>query len=331
MATLVLSQAEVRSLLPMEVCVGLMSDALRELSEGHALNPLRTGMRLPDEGRILASMPGYLEARKALGLKVITVFPGNHGTPYDSHQGIVMLFDVEHGRPLAILDGSEVTAIRTAAASGAATDVLAREDAGDLALIGSGVQARTHLEAISSVRPLRRVRVYSPSAANREAFATRESERHRIPVETMRSAGDAVRGADIICTLTSAHQPVLASEWISAGAHINAVGASMPVSREIDSATMARARVFVDRRESALHESGDYLIPLGEGLIGENHLLGEIGEVLAGGLTGRTAEGDVTLFLSLGVAVEDLAAARYVYDRACAEGVGTKVHLGGVR
>jgi ornithine cyclodeaminase len=204
MPALVLSPLEVRRLLPMETCMDLMADALKCLSRGDATNPLRRGMLLPEKKGILGMMPGYLGSPKALGLKVVAVFPGNHGTKYDAHQGVVMLFDPEIGVPLAIVDASEITAIRTAAATGVATGVLARSDAGTLAILGSGVQARTHLEAMLIVRSIERVRVYSPSEANRQAFAERESARYGIKIEPAGSAREAVTDADIICTTTSA-------------------------------------------------------------------------------------------------------------------------------
>ena len=327
--TLVLSQTEVRALLPMERCAELVAAALVELSAGRAVNPLRKGMLLPDTPNLLGMMPGYSRDAKALGLKVVGVFPDNHGTGLDSHQGIVALFDAADGRPTAIFDGSEITAIRTAAASMVATRALAREDAGDLALLGSGTQARTHLEAMRCARELRRVRVFSRSRENREAFARREAERTGLDVSACDSAREAVEGADLICTATSSREPVLLGSWIADGAHINAVGACMPKARELDSAAVRRSRLFTDCRESAENEAGDYLIPLAEGAFAPEHLLGELGAVLAGELSGRTAADEVTCFKSLGVAVEDLVVARFLLERGRELGVGTEVDLGG--
>lgn len=330
MATRILTQAEVRELLPMEACIDLMADALATLGRPGSSNPLRHGIRLPESRRILGMMPGYLAEPEAIGLKVVTVFPDNHGTPYDSHQGVVVLFEAEHGRPLSIQDASEITAIRTAAVSGLATRLLARQDAGDLAILGSGVQATTHLEAMRLVRDLRRVRVFSPTVANREAFAARESARHGLEVEAVASAREAVEGADIVCTTTSSREPVLLGEWLADGAHVNAVGSSIRTARELDSAAVARARVFVDRRESTLNESGDYLTAVEEGAIDDTHLVGELGELLLGRLEGRRTADEVTLFVSLGLAVEDLAAAHFVHARAEERGLGVTVELGGL-
>lgn len=329
--TLILGQDEVRRLLPMGECVDLMARALTALSAGRAVNPLRSVLRVPGDTRMLGLMPGYLAEPEALGLKVIALFPGNHGTRYDSHQGLVVLFDNRHGFPLAIMDASEITAIRTAAASGAATRLLAREDAADLAIIGSGTQARTHLEAMLAVRPLKRVRVFSTSPENRRSFARRESQRHGIEVVATDSAEEAVRGADIVCTTTSSAMPVVHGAWLAPGTHVNAVGACMPRARELDAAAVARSRMFVDRRESTLNESGDYRTALEEGAISAEHIRGEIGEVLLGQVPGRRSPDEITLFKSLGVAVEDLAAARHILERAQELELGTRVDFGGLR
>jgi ornithine cyclodeaminase len=276
-------------------------------------------------------MPGYMVQPHTFGLKVVSVFPGNHGTDYDSHQGVVVLFEVEHGCPVAILDASEITAIRTAAATGVATRLLAREDARDLAILGSGVQAGTHLEAMHVVRTIDRVRVYSPNAVRLERFVTEARERHGIDVTATSSAQAAVDGADIICTTTSAREPVLLGEWIASGSHINAVGSSVRFTRELDTDAVVRSRLFVDRLESTLNEAGDFLFPKQEGAIDDDHIVGEIGDILLGKLPGRESPDEITLFKSLGLAVEDLAAADYVYKRAQAEGVGTTVDLGGLK
>ncbi len=328
MSTVILTQSEVRRLLPMDVCIELMAEALATLGRGDAINPLRSAMRVPDMG-LLGMMPGYLGSPAALGLKVVAVFPRNHGTEFDSHQGLVTLFETEHGLPVAIMNASEITAIRTAAASGVATRLLAREDAHDLAIIGSGVQARTHLEAMLEVREVRRVRVFSRNEERRTAFAERESARRGVPVEAVASAREAVEGADLICTTTSAREPVLFGDWIAPGAHINAVGSSVRTTRELDTAAVVRSRLFVDSRESTVNEAGDFLFPREEGAIGDAHILGEIGELLLGQVAGRASDDEITLFKSLGLAVEDLASAHYVLERARAEGVGARVELGG--
>ena len=331
MRCLVVSQREVPALLPMAECIEAMAGALKTLAEGDARLPLRPVVTLPDGRGAFAVMPAYLGAPPAIGLKAITVFPGNHGTPLDSHQGAVLLFDAERGSLLALIDASSVTAIRTAAVSAVATRLLARKDAGDLALLGTGVQALSHLEALAHVRPLRRVRAYSRDASNVRGFVARAQERLGIRVEAAAATREAVEGADIVCTTTASRTPVLEGAWLSRGTHVNAVGASLKDARELDTAAVAGARLFVDRRESALAEAGDFLIPKAEGVIGDEHIRGEIGELLLGKRPGRQSRDEITLFKSLGLAVEDVAAARVVFANATRSGAGTWVELGGER
>lgn len=329
MKVLFVNESGVKELLPMGPCVGLMRDALATFARGDAVLPLRSLVRLPDGSGILGLMPGYLGQPRSFGLKVVSVMPGNHGTPYDSHQGVVMLFGLVHGEPLAILDAAAITAIRTAAASAAATDVLAREDAGDLALIGSGAQGRTHLAAMRVVRELRRVRVWSRTLANAERFARDESASLGFAIEVSASAEDAVRGADLVCTTTSAKEPVLRGAWLASGTHVNAVGACFAATRELDTETVRRARFYTDCRESCLNESGDFLIARKEGAITDAHLLGEIGEVFLGEVAGRVSRDDITIYESLGIALEDLAAAHDIHRRALESGTGTWLDWGG--
>jgi ornithine cyclodeaminase len=293
--------------------------------------PLRTLVWLPDGSGALAAMPSVLPSERALAIKVITVFPGNLGTELDSHQGAVLLFEGEHGRLLAIMDATEITSIRTAAVSGVATRWLARADAGDLAVIGSGTQARTHLEAMVAVRPVHRVRVWSRTRTRAEAFAQRESAVHGVAVEVAETPRDAVEGANLVCTTTASAQPVLRGAWLAPGAHVNAIGAVGPANRELDTAAVARSRLYVDRRESALNEAGEFVQAKAEGAIGDGHIVAEIGEVVAGLASGRTDDEEVTVFRGVGLAIEDLAAARLVYARAVDQGAGVRVELGGGR
>ncbi|MEO5616708.1 MAG: ornithine cyclodeaminase family protein [Candidatus Eisenbacteria bacterium] len=336
MKVLFLNEHAVHELLDMRACIQLMHDALSTMARGDAVLPLRSMVRLPDGSGILGLMPGYLGEPRSFGLKVVTVMPGNHGTEYDSHQGVVMLFGIEHGEPLAILDASAITAIRTAAASAAATDVLAQADAGDLALIGSGTQARSHLHAMRAVRPLRRVRVWSRTYANAEQFAREQgavlaerSDSAAPVIEVCSTVEDAVDGADLICTTTSAKEPVLLGRWLASGTHVNAVGACFAASRELDTEAVARSRFFTDCRESCLAEAGDFRLPRLEGAIPEAHLLGELGDVFLGRLAGRTGPEDITVYESLGIALEDLAAAHFLLRRARESGAGTWLEWGG--
>jgi ornithine cyclodeaminase len=249
------------------------------------------------------------------------------GTEYESHQGAVLLFDTEHGQLLALVDASEITAVRTAAVSAVATRILAREDASDLALLGSGTQACSHLEAMRLVRDIRRVRVWSLPLEHAQEFTARESERLGTPIEFMETAQEAVDGADIICTVTSAKEPVLSGEWISPGAHINAVGSSNPFARELDTDAIVKSHMFVDRRESVLKEAGDFLFPTKEGAVTEDHIRGEIGDILLGKVKGRLTDEEITLFEALGLSVEDVASAHHVYKKAVEANVGTLVDL----
>jgi ornithine cyclodeaminase len=331
MSTLIISQDLVPELLPMGECVDAMAEALGALARGDAVLPLRTMVWMPDRSGLLGTMPGYLGSPKSLGIKIIAYLPGNHGTDRDSHQGAVLLFDTENGELLAMIDASSITAIRTAAASGLATRLLAREDAGDLAILGTGVQASAHLDAMRAVRTLRRVRVCSRSIEQAKTFARHHQKTLGIPIEAVASAKEAVAGADLICTATASPDPVLLGDWIAEGAHVNAVGACFPKARELDTAAVVRSRLFVDRRESALAEAGDFLIPKSEGAIGDDHILGEIGEIVIGRLPGRRSRGEITLFKSLGIAVEDLAAAHRIHERALKLGKGISVEFGGRR
>ena len=318
---LYLNRHDVEALLPMDECIEVVDAALRALARGEAIQPLRSACWMLERNGLLAVMPGML-GKTIAGVKVLTVVPENHLHGEESHQGMVILFEQERGRPLALLDASSVTAIRTAAASAVATRALARAEAGDLAILGSGTQARTHLDAMRAVRTLRRVRVWSRRPESARRFAGREGERTGLAVETMPSAREAVDGADLICTATAAREPVLLGEWIAPGAHVNAAGACTPNARELDAAAVARSRLFTDRRESLLAESGDFLLARGEGAVADDHILGEIGEVLEGKVPGRRAESEITLFKSLGIAVEDLAAGWHVYRKALAAGRG---------
>jgi ornithine cyclodeaminase len=331
MEILIVNQTDVPALLPMGECVDVMAEALAGLARGEVLMPLRSVMWLPERVGALGMMPAYAGDRNVMGLKVISVFPGNHGTEFDSHQGAIMLFETQNGRPLAIVDATSVTAIRTAAVSGVATRLLAREDAGDLAILGSGTQARAHLDAMRLVRSIRHVRVWSRNPEHAAAFARREGERYGMTIETSATAQRAVDRADLICTTTSSAEPVLKGEWIAPGAHINAVGSSVPFARELDTTAVVRSRLFVDRRESTTNEAGDFLFPKKEGAIGDDHIRGEIGQVLIGRVPGRRSADEITLFKSLGLAIEDVASAHHIYTKALESGRGLRIALGGGR
>ena len=321
MGFVVLTHAQVEALLPMNECIDVMSDALAALARGDVHNPLRFVTRSPDGGSFMGLMPAHRAgAEPAWALKAICVFPQNPRRGLDAHQGAVVLFDGQTGEIRAVMNASAVTAIRTAAVSAVATRQLAREDARELAILGAGAQARWHVEAMRAVRRFDGVRISSRTLEHAEELA------RRTGAEAVATAEDAVRGADVVVTATSSPSPVLQRDWLKPGAHVNAVGASIPTARELDTRTIADAALFVDRRESATNEAGDYLIPLAEGAIaGPEHIRAEIGELLLGVGEGRRSEEELTVFKSLGLAVEDLAAAERVLLRAEETGAGTRV------
>jgi ornithine cyclodeaminase len=322
----VLRAADVRALLPMGECIEVMRRTMIALSEGRAVVPLRSIMMLPGARGMLGNMPGYLAEPECFGVKLVSLRARNE-PPHSSHLGLVLLFESEHGCPVAILDAGEITAIRTAAASGLATRLLARPDAGDLAILGAGEQARSHLEAMLAVRALHRIRVWARDPRKAEIFVETEGRRHGVAIEAIADVAAAVQGADIICTLTRADEPILLGDWISSGAHLNVVGSSVARAAEIDTAAVARSRFFVDCRNSTINEGGEYLRALRVGAITAAHIAAEIGEVANGTHPGRASADEVTLYKSLGVAPQDLASAHYVLDKARAASIGQKIEL----
>lgn len=311
MKVLVVSEHEVEQLLPMARCIEVMADALAALSRGEVHNPLRQAIRAPGAPGLLGLMPAWRGGETPFyALKEVCVFPENPKRGLDTHVGAVILHSGETGLPLAFVNASAITSIRTAAVSAVASRLLAREDAGVLAILGGGVQAKSHLAAIPLVRNIKEVRTYSRSSGS------------------VSSAEEAVRGADIIVTATSSREPVLKRDWVKPGAHINAVGSSVASARELESDLVAAASLFVDRRESTVSESGDYLFALRERAIpGPEHIRGELGELLTATARGRTSDDEITLFKSLGLAIEDLAAAAFVYEAAREQGGGTWVEF----
>jgi ornithine cyclodeaminase len=288
-------------------------------------------MRMPDGSGFLGLMPGHIapdEGRDgALGMKAVSVFPGNARRGIDTHQGAVLLFEADTGRLSALMDGATITAIRTAAVSGVATDLLAKKEAAELAILGAGVQARTHLEAIAAVRPIQRVRVWSRNQEHAKNFVKEVAGRFDASIQAMPTAEEAVQGADVVVTVTASPQSVLQRSWLKVGVHINAIGSSIPTTREIDTATMAAVRLFVDRRESAVNEAGDILIPMREGAFTADHIQAELGDVIIGKDPGRRSATELTLFKSLGLAVEDVASAAFILKRAQQTGVGQTVKM----
>jgi ornithine cyclodeaminase len=317
---LVLATQHVRALLTYRECADVMRGALAELARGRIQQPLRTIVRLRDAAGFMGLMPAY-SPQAGYGLKALCITPGNPAAGKDAHQGGVLLFDAHTGEPLALVNASAVTEIRTAATSAVATDLLARPGAAELAVIGTGVQGRAHARALAATRPLAGIRLAARDPARTRAVAAELTRELDLPVSAVEDVETAVAGADIVVTATSASDPVLRREWLAPGAHVNAVGACVPGARELDTATMAEAAVFADSRESVSHEAGDFLLAQGEGVI--NPVRAELGELLAGTAPGRAGEEEITVFESLGLAAEDLAAASYLYEKATRLGAGT--------
>lgn len=300
---------EVRQRLTMPECIELMRTSLRELEAGTYTQPLRSIALLPG-GEKFGFMPAYLG--ECFGAKVLSAFPQNAGTEYPSHIGYVLLFESTHGSFLGMADASVITEIRTGAVSGVATDLLARPDAHRLAIIGAGAQGRSHLAAMAAVRDIRSVAVYDQNAQAARRYCEEMAAQFGIPVTAADSAREAVKGADIVCTVTPSREPYLEADWIAPGTHINAVGAFTPTTREVTSALVAKAKLYADQVEAMRKECGEYLVPLQEGLIGPDHIVGSLGDVLLGRAPGRSSEEEITLFDALGLAVEDVACAKYL-------------------
>jgi ornithine cyclodeaminase len=277
---------------------------------------------MPGDLGMMGNMPGYLGEPECFGVKLVSIIPRNKPPQYSSHLGLVLLFEVEHGQPVALLDAAEITAIRTAAVSGLATRLLARPDASSLTILGAGEQAGSHLAAMLAVRKLRRIRVWARDGEKAAAFAKSEGAKHGVTIEVADTVKNAVAQADIICTVTKAREPILLGEWIEPGTHLNVVGSSVATTAEIDTPAVVNSRYFVDYRASTIAEGGDYLRALRAGAITPEHILAEIGEVASGSKPGRTAPTDVTLYKSLGIAPQDLASAHYVLQKARERRVG---------
>jgi ornithine cyclodeaminase/alanine dehydrogenase-like protein (mu-crystallin family) len=316
---LVLSARDVRELLRYRECADVMRQALTDLARGRIQQPLRTVVKPQGAAGFMGLMPAY--GPGGYGLKAICITPGNPAVGKDAHQGGVLLFAADTGEPLALVNASAVTEIRTAAVSAVATDLLARAGAAEVAIIGTGVQGRAHAHALAATRPLTGIRFAGRDLARSREAAEELAGELGVPVTAFGSAAEAVEGADIVVTATSSAQPVLRREWLAAGAHVNAVGACLPQTREIDTATMAEAALFADRRESVVNEAGDYLLAAQEGA--DNPVRAELGELLTGTASGRANDDEITVFESLGVAAEDLAAAIYLHEKAARLGAGT--------
>jgi ornithine cyclodeaminase len=324
---LVIDAATVRELFPMTAAIHEMREALMRYSARTVIQPLRTVIQAPDGPGLMGAMPAWGGPDRGFGIKTVTINPGNPARGLDTHQGTVTVFDLETGVPSAVLDAAAITEIRTAAVSAVATEALASPDAGDLAVLGSGTQARSHLEAMAALRPLRRARVWSRSRDHAEALAAWAGTRFGPPVEVAASPALALEGADLICTTLACVEPVVTAELLAPGAHLNAVGACVPTSRELDTGAVAAATVFVDSRESAMAEAGDLVMPIRAGELPADHVVAEVGEVLLDRHPGRSSPDEITLFKSLGLAIEDVIAGTWIERQARERGLGTRASL----
>jgi len=324
---LVLTEQDVRHLLSMDDLIETMHTALAEFSSGRVLQPLRTVLEVGAQHAFFGVMPAYLPQPGALGTKLVTVFASNLTIGLPSHLAVIVLLDSTTGELLSVMDGRYITEARTAAVSAVSARLLAREDASVLAILGSGVQARSHLVALTRVRPLKEVRVWSRTEAHRVSFADEMRGETTAAIRVAESPQQAVENADLIVLATAAREPVIVNEWVAPGAHIAAVGACRPDQREMDGALVGRARLFVDSRTGALNEAGDIVLAVREGCFEPSRIAGELGELAAGRVPGRTHPDEVTLFKSLGMAVEDVAAAHLAYVRATERGLGRGVPL----
>lgn len=321
---LILGHGDVARLLTYAACIPLMRDAMIALSRGRTRQLLRGIIDL-DAGRAFGVMPGTMGGEAPFGAKLVSVFPENFAAGKPSHQGVIALFDAATGAPAAIVDAGEVTAIRTAAASASATDALARADASRLAILGYGEQAWRHVEAIAHVRRLSHVTIWGRDPALAAALAMRAGETLGIEAQAAPDVASAVAEADIVCTTTAAHDPILHAGHVRPGTHINAVGSSRAGPAEIGNALVARARFFADYRPGVLEQGAEFLNARAAGMVDDDHVLGEIGEVMDGRLAGRTDPADVTLYKSLGHVVQDLASAAWLCEAAAAASAGARV------
>ena len=299
----------------MEECITVMENIFIQLEENQAFNPLRSAMLIPGENGLLSMMPGYINKQDIMGIKSVSVYPENANIGLESHQGSVTLFNALNGTPLAIMDAGQITAIRTAAVSGLATRILAKKNSKILAILGSGIQARTHIEAMTTILNLEEIRVWSKNKKNAKKLVEEQRKKYAIPFRPFDTVNEAIYNADIICTTTAAVEPILHGKYLMQGVHINAVGSSVRNTRELDGFAIKLSKLYVDKIESTINESGDFLMAKQEGTIDDNHIIGTLGEILTKQKKGRNNTNDITLFKSLGLAVEDIATSFFIYDK----------------
>ena len=327
MSAVVLTREDLEQLLAMGDCIEVIDRAQREFSAAKTVMPVRLTTAVPERGNHLA-MPAVIPGMGAFGIKCITIFPTNPARGEPTLLGVAILNDPDTGRVLAIMDAAYLTAVRTPAASAVATRALANPDASELAIIGAGVQASTHLWGMTEVLPIEKVRVAAATRGEADEYVAMQAPRYaNISIIAVDTPEEAIRGADVVCMVSAATEPVTKLEWLKPGCHVNGVGSHSTSIREVDGETMAAARVVVDSRDANLRECGDCIIPIEEGLYGPEHVSDEIGEVLSGTKVGRSNPDQITVYQSVGLAIQDIAAAKLVYDRAVEKGAGTLVDL----
>jgi ornithine cyclodeaminase/alanine dehydrogenase-like protein (mu-crystallin family) len=322
-----LRRPEVERALPLADCIEAVAEAMMATSAGLADLPLRMHLPVRDTPGKLVVMPGVLAPQRVFGLKIVSKFPRPAGDRHGSHVGMVVIFDADNGLPLALLEGGVLTEIRTAAASALATRTLSRPQSRVLAILGTGAQAKWHARAIPVVRPIDELRIWGRSAPHAAALAAQLRAETQLNVVVAPTARAAVQGADIVCTTTSSATPILAGDWLAPGMHLNLVGSAIPTTAEVDVECVRRARYFVDSRSSAAAEAGELRAATQAGVVGSDHIVAEIGDVVAGRAAGRASDTEITLYKSLGVASQDLAAGLRAYQNAASLELGSDLHL----
>lgn len=325
--TLILTCEEVRSILEMPELIDIVENSLVQSSMGQTIQPVRLRLNVPKYESRLISMPAYLDGSDVMGMKVFSGAVSNPQRGLPGISAIVLLCDPTTGQFLSVMDGSYITEVRTAAASAVATKYLARPEASILGVIGAGLQGRSHLWAISTVRPIRLVKVFDALPERALRYKDDMEKRFGLHVDVCDTAEIAVRNSDVVVTVTTSKTPVVHGAWLKEGAHINAVGAAIPDARELDNDAICRAKVVTDSMEALFAEAGDVLIPIAEGRMSRDQVHGEIGEIAAGQKSGRTNSTEITIYKSLGIAAEDVVTAKLVYDRARERGLGTELEM----
>ena len=323
----IISAEQVHELLTMSVCIDIVRDAMVEVSRRNVNMPLRHGMPIPDDRGMLGMMYGYLAEPECFGVKLLSLYPGNAEKGISSHMGLMVLYEAECGKPVAIMDASVITAIRTAAASAVATDELARTDAKSLAILGGGEQAESHLKSMLEVRPIDNVLIWCRSRDRAHEFAIKQQDSIDANIEVVNKARDAAGEADIVCTVTSSPEPILEGQWLRKGTHLNLVGSSLPHFAEVDNEVVTKTKYFVDYRESTLAQAGEFLRAKEAHLIDDSHIVAEIGEVISKEHAGRESDDEITLYKSLGVIAQDLVSANTIFKMAIAQDKGLDITM----